>query len=115
MDHSEKMALAVTKLGNPELFLGLDWLRNHNPSIDWAECRLSFDRCPDACGYTATLEDIECEPTLHWKKETDCTSWTGTPTSSKGPWNTGSIGSYQEGKAWRRSMTEGVQGHLQCH
>ena len=70
MDHSEKMALAVTKLGNPELFLGLDWLRNHNPSIDWTECRLSFDQCPDACGYTATLEDIECdephdlEPTL---------------------------------------------------
>ena len=61
MDHSEKMALAVTKLGNPELFLGLDWLRNHNPSIDWTECRLSFDRCPDACGYTATLEDIECD------------------------------------------------------
>ena len=64
------MALTVTKLGNPELFLGLDWLRNHNPSIDWAECHLSFDQCPNACSYTAILEDIECdepddlEPTL---------------------------------------------------
>ena len=73
MDHSEKMALAVTKLGNPELFLGLDWLRNHNPSIDWTECRLSFDRCPDACGYTANLGDIEAdepnnlEPALDFK------------------------------------------------
>ena len=34
MDHSKKIQLSVTKLGNPELFLGLDWLRTHNPSID---------------------------------------------------------------------------------
>ena len=61
MDHSEKMALAVTKLWNPELFLGLDWLRNHNLSIDWAEHHLSFDQCPNACGYTAILEDIKCD------------------------------------------------------
>ena len=59
IDHSEKVALAVTKLGNPELFLGMDWLRNHNPSIDWAKRHLSFNQCHDACGYTATLEDIE--------------------------------------------------------
>ena len=58
-DHSERIQLAVTKLGNPELFLGMDWLRDHNPSIDWTQGKLSFDRCPDACGYTAELGDVE--------------------------------------------------------
>ena len=58
-DHSERIQLAVTKLGNPELFLGMDWLKDHNPSIDWAQGKLSFDRCPDACGYTADLGDVE--------------------------------------------------------
>ena len=43
MDHSEKIALTFTKLGNPDLFLGLDWLRNPNPNINWTECHLSFD------------------------------------------------------------------------
>ena len=43
MDHLGKIQLSVTKLGNPELFLGLDWLRMHNPSIDWSKARLSFD------------------------------------------------------------------------
>ena len=47
-DHSERIQLAVTKLGNPELFLGMDWLKDHNPSVDWTQGKLSFDRCPDA-------------------------------------------------------------------
>ena len=61
LDHSERISLAVTKIGNPELFIGLDWLRNHNPSIDWVEAKISFDRCPDAWGYTADLEEIESD------------------------------------------------------
>ena len=61
LDHSERISLAVTKIGNPELFIGLDWLRNHNPSIDWTEAKISFDRCPDACGYTADLQEIESD------------------------------------------------------
>ena len=61
LDHSEKISLAVTKIGNLELFIGLDWLRNHNPSIDWTEAKISFGRCPDACGYTADLREIESD------------------------------------------------------
>lgn len=61
LDHSERATLAVTKIGNPDLFLRLDWLRNHNPNIDWAEAKISFDRCPDACGCTADLKEIEAD------------------------------------------------------
>ena len=37
----------------------MDWLKDHNPSIDWAQGKLSFDRCPDSCGYTAELGNVE--------------------------------------------------------
>ena len=50
-DHAERIELAVTNLGKTDIFLGLDWLRYHNPNIDWAESTLTFDRCPDRCGY----------------------------------------------------------------
>ena len=43
LDHSERISLAVTKIGILELFIGLDWLRNHNLSIDWTEAKISFD------------------------------------------------------------------------
>ena len=50
-DHSEKIELAVTNLGSTDIFLGLDWLRHHNPTIDWSESTLLFDKCPPECGH----------------------------------------------------------------
>ena len=50
-DHVKRIELAVTNLGNMDIFLGLDWLRFHNPSIDWKESLITFDRCHDKCGY----------------------------------------------------------------
>jgi Retroviral aspartyl protease len=50
-DHAEQIELAVTNLGKTDIFLGLDWLCFHNPSIDWTKSLIAFDRCPDKCGY----------------------------------------------------------------
>ena len=50
-DHLERIELAVTNLGSSDIFLGLEWLRLHNPDIDWTLSLLSFNRCPDRCGY----------------------------------------------------------------
>ena len=33
-DHYEHIDLAITELGDIDLFLGHDWLKIHNPSID---------------------------------------------------------------------------------
>ena len=33
-DYYEHIDLAVTELGDMDLFLGYDWLKIHNPSID---------------------------------------------------------------------------------
>ena len=50
-DHSERIELAVTNLGSSDIFLGLEWLHLHNPDIDWTSSLLSFNCCPDKCGY----------------------------------------------------------------
>ena len=48
-DHLEKIDFGVTNLGRGEIFLGHDWLRLHNPSIDWREGLIEFNRCPSYC------------------------------------------------------------------
>ena len=50
-DHAEQIELAVTNLGTTDVFLGLDWLRFHNPTINWTTSEMTFDRCPSKCGY----------------------------------------------------------------
>lgn len=64
-DHTEKIKLSVTNLGKMDIFLGLDWLRQHNPSIDWTESTLIFDCCPEHCGYIPLWIDPEGEALLH--------------------------------------------------
>ncbi len=34
-DHAERIDLAVTELGDRQIFLGHDWLAQHNPIINW--------------------------------------------------------------------------------
>jgi hypothetical protein len=43
-DHSEKISLGIVQMPYPVL-LGLDWLKLHNPSIDWACGQLSLSCC----------------------------------------------------------------------
>ena len=54
-NHVERLPLAVTNLGKSDVFLGFEWLKYHNPSVDWAEGTLMLDRCPDSCGYSINL------------------------------------------------------------
>ena len=49
-DHTECVRAAVASIGHDDLIIGVDWLRYHNPSIDWTRGRLEFDRCPPECG-----------------------------------------------------------------
>lgn len=64
-DHAEKIELAITDLGNIDIFLGLDWLRFHNPSVDWTESTIVFDRCPARCGYIPWWSSPEEGETLN--------------------------------------------------
>ena len=50
-DHYECIDFTVTELGDMDLFLRHDWLKIHNPLIDWVNTILSFDHCSKTYGY----------------------------------------------------------------
>jgi hypothetical protein len=54
--HSECTQLAVTRLGKQSLILGYNWLRNHNPEINWQTKDIKMSRCPLQCS-TCRVED----------------------------------------------------------
>jgi hypothetical protein len=54
--HSERTQLAVTRLGKQSLILGYNWLRNHNPEINWQTKDVKMSRCPLQCS-TCRVED----------------------------------------------------------
>ena len=74
--HREKAVFAVTQLGE-DVILGIDWLRRHNPSIDWTEGTLALDRCPEGCGRQRKAEvevvsatrDTGARPTARLQKQ----------------------------------------------
>jgi hypothetical protein len=66
-DHKERITLAITDLGKEGVFLGHEWLQYHNPSIDWKQKHLYFDRCPQHCN--ACLYDDITEPEDEVKPE----------------------------------------------
>ena len=47
--HKEDIVASVANTGDDELIIGVDWLRHHNPEIDWATGCLNFSRCPNEC------------------------------------------------------------------
>ena len=60
--HEERIEFAVTDLGTTHLFLGHEWLKRHNPSIDWSKGTLQLDQCPEECGFklrSVVLEEEE--------------------------------------------------------
>jgi hypothetical protein len=54
--HSECTQLAVTHLGKQSLILGYNWLRNHNPEINWQTKDVKMSRCPLQCS-TCRVEE----------------------------------------------------------
>jgi len=57
--HLERVTFGITTLGSANIFLGLEWLKCHNPSIDWQQGTVQFDRCPHECGYVTPLQEPE--------------------------------------------------------
>jgi hypothetical protein len=48
-EHQEQMEALVLDIGRNDMLLGQDWLMVHNPSIDWTNRQVVFDRCPARC------------------------------------------------------------------
>ena len=47
--HSERILLAVTRLGKQSMILGWTWLRKHNPEIDFKTKAVRMTRCSPRC------------------------------------------------------------------
>jgi len=58
--HSKRMLLAVSGLGKQSLILGYNWLKDHNPKLDWEKGEVEMTRCPLRCkgGHTLRKEQI---------------------------------------------------------
>jgi len=54
--HTTKDWFYVTKLGGKSMIVGMTWLRDHNPLIDWKTGQLEFKRCPVSCGGQTILK-----------------------------------------------------------
>ena len=44
-EHSEEIALDVMPTARHDIVLGTPWLERHNPTVDWKERVLTFERC----------------------------------------------------------------------
>jgi len=60
--HSERMLLAISGLGKQSLILGYDWLKDHNPKIDWEKGEVEMTHCPLRCeGGHALWKEQTCQ------------------------------------------------------
>jgi len=58
--HSERILLAVSRLGKQSLILGYNWLKDHNPKINWEKGEVKMTCYPLQCEGGRAL----------WKKQT---------------------------------------------
>ena len=54
-EYKELIDLAITNLGNTDLYLGYEWLIHYNPTVDWVRKTITFESCPDICDYKLSV------------------------------------------------------------
>lgn len=85
-NHSEHISLSVVSVSYP-IILGLDWLRRHNPDIDWGRMQLTLHCCraPDAAPTRARALPVDDVPTSHLDRSSLATSSSNTLDGSGHP------------------------------
>jgi hypothetical protein len=75
MKHREDIEVAIMNIGNHNLLLGTNWLKAHNPSINWIRNKLLLNWCSTLCfSMPQKPEDPILGyllPTLDWKEQYD--------------------------------------------
>jgi hypothetical protein len=54
-DHTNYQSFLVTDIGRQDIILGMSFLREHNPEINWSANKLEFTRCPATCANLQTM------------------------------------------------------------
>lgn len=70
-DHIETIDAVVTDLEKQHpIFLGMTWLKRHNPEVDWENGTITFSRCPSECDFKIRTTKTNDEgPTPNYEKE----------------------------------------------
>ena len=66
--HAEKLWCAVTCLGKVPLILGHDWLKKHNPDIDWTTSDVKLSCCPLSASHSWTCALLSWFRTMNLRK-----------------------------------------------
>ena len=75
-DHLERVLFAVTNLGSQDVILGLTWLREHNPEVDWKTGEVKMSRCSQQCR-TCFLDEKQKKKEIKQKEEKIRVCWDG--------------------------------------
>src|SRR6267143_6826722 len=65
--HSERILLAITKLGKQSLILGMTWLGKHNPKIDFIAKKVEMTRCSPRC-CVSCRSDLRQQRKTQWEE-----------------------------------------------
>ncbi len=65
-EHRKHIDLAVTNIGKKDIYLRHDWLKRHNPSVNWEHSTIIFGRC-HCMGEQLILPDND--PDDRWDEE----------------------------------------------
>src|SRR6266849_3464162 len=72
-EHVEELEFAVTQLNSANVFLGLDWLKHHNPLVNWNTGQLRFENCPKECQRdsvrSAGVDQVRIETQAHAEEQ----------------------------------------------
>lgn len=61
-NHTSWQSFLVTDLGQQDVIIGISFLREHNPEIDWNTEKLKFTRCPSICApKTIAVQDEDLD------------------------------------------------------
>jgi hypothetical protein len=55
--HTEMRHLLILDI-TCNVYIGYDWILNHNPEIDWVTEKIKFTRCPAGCHDTPNMPAI---------------------------------------------------------
>jgi len=73
--HDSTEEFYVTDIGEKDMIIGMTWLRNHNPEIDWRTGKLTFTRCPRSCSQSPSFKEIVYNMIDNAKNITDYVSF----------------------------------------
>ena len=62
-DHVEEITFAISDLGNTDIYIGHEWLKKHNPEIDWEKSRIFMTRCKPSCQFIDNFDFIDDDDT----------------------------------------------------